>query len=177
MKLSGSVTRPADEISKRPVEGLACKRNEQSGKRFWTVVKEIYGEPASFFEQCFLHNICPLAFFDRSSGKNITPSELKAVYNKPLREICLRYLREIIELISPKKVVAIGRYVDECLKLKEFNLPAGIEVVYLKHPSPRSVNNSNWIQDTRTWWTKNIPSNYQNGCIYGRGSAIGTPSL
>lgn len=59
-----------------PVSGLMCHRPEVSGQRFWSLMRSIYGDdPAAFARQCFVHNLCPLAFFDRR-GRNVTPPEL-----------------------------------------------------------------------------------------------------
>lgn len=76
MKLSGKVNKPAQEIPTKQVLGLECTTEEPSGKRFWGLLQEICGEPDNFFRDCFVHNICPLAFLT-SSGRNITPVEIK----------------------------------------------------------------------------------------------------
>ena len=76
MKLDGEVNKPEFEIAAKPVEGFNCKREEQSGKRFWGILEELCGEPENFFRHCFVYNICPLAFL-HSTGRNITPPEIK----------------------------------------------------------------------------------------------------
>lgn len=76
MKLSGTVKKPEHEIAARPVTGLLCDKSEQSGQRFWGLMQELCGDADNFFRNCFVYNLCPLAFF-QSSGKNITPAELK----------------------------------------------------------------------------------------------------
>ncbi|XP_055676664.1 single-strand selective monofunctional uracil DNA glycosylase [Lutzomyia longipalpis] len=76
MRLEGNVEKPPGELSVRPVEGLNCTRAEQSGQRFWGLFESLCGPPENFFENCFVYNLCPLAFF-HSSGRNITPAELK----------------------------------------------------------------------------------------------------
>lgn len=63
-------------MAARPVTGLFCDRAEQSGQRFWGLLQEVSGAPENFFKNCFVHNLCPLAFF-HASGRNITPAELK----------------------------------------------------------------------------------------------------
>lgn len=78
MKVGGEIHKPANEIAARPIEGLNCTRNEQSGKRFWAVIQELCGEPENFFRHCFVYNICPLAFLT-STGRNITPPEIKVI--------------------------------------------------------------------------------------------------
>ena len=80
MKLEGVVKKPKGELTQRQIDGLNCKREEQSGKRFWGVLEELCGVSENFFHQCYVHNLCPLAFLE-SSGKNITPPEIKVLYN------------------------------------------------------------------------------------------------
>lgn len=76
MKIEGFVRKPTCEIAAKPIEGLNCKHEEQSGKRFWGVLEELCGKPEAFFKHCFVYNICPLAFLT-SNGRNITPPEIK----------------------------------------------------------------------------------------------------
>lgn len=76
MKLEGVVKKPEEELAPRQIDGLNCKREEQSGKRFWGVLEELCGISENFFHQCYVHNLCPLAFLELS-GKNITPPEIK----------------------------------------------------------------------------------------------------
>lgn len=85
MKLSGQVRKPIKELPSRPVEGLNCDKAEQSGQRFWSLLETLCGDdPNGFFDQCFVYNYCPLAFF-QSTGRNITPAEIKVkpyIYNR-----------------------------------------------------------------------------------------------
>lgn len=76
MKVTGEIRKPANEIPEKPIEGLNCTREEQSGKRFWGVIEELCGEPENFFRHCFVYNLCPFAFLHKS-GRNITPPEIK----------------------------------------------------------------------------------------------------
>lgn len=76
MKVTGVVRKPPNEIAAKPIEGLECTREEQSGKRFWGVLEELCGEPENFFQHCFVYNICPFAFLT-ATGRNITPPEIK----------------------------------------------------------------------------------------------------
>lgn len=80
MQLNGSVNKPDNEIVPRPVTGLLCDKAEQSGQRFWGLMQELAGDKAEdFFANCFVHNLCPLAFF-HGTGRNITPAELKVMH-------------------------------------------------------------------------------------------------
>lgn len=79
MKLSGQVNKPSQEIAAKPIVGLEYTTEEPSGKRFWGLIQELCGEPEIFFDKCWVHNICPLAFLT-VTGRNITPAELKVSY-------------------------------------------------------------------------------------------------
>lgn len=107
MKLSGSVNKPEQEIAARPVTGLLCDKSEQSGQRFWGLWQELCGnDAANFFHNCFVYNLCPLAFF-HASGRNITPAELKVKLMKEKTKSmksCLKYNMFLFELFySPIK--------------------------------------------------------------------------
>ena len=77
LQIKGKVTAPKKLHPKRPVLGFACERSEVSGRRLWGWARETFETPEAFFQQFFVFNYCPLAFFDES-GKNITPDKLKA---------------------------------------------------------------------------------------------------
>jgi single-strand selective monofunctional uracil DNA glycosylase len=82
LKITGDVGRPQKEHPSRQVLGLECKRSEVSGRRFWGLFQNLCRDPDIFFQQAFVYNYCPLAFMT-STGKNITPTELK-VFSKLL---------------------------------------------------------------------------------------------
>ncbi|GAB0087629.1 Single-strand selective monofunctional uracil DNA glycosylase [Sergentomyia squamirostris] len=156
MKLEGEVQKPEGELSVRPIEGLKCSRAEQSGQRFWGLFESLCGEPEVFFVNSFVYNLCPLAFF-HASGKNITPAELKGEEKRKLQEICSKSLAEAINLLEPKIIVSIGRYVEDRVKdlLKSKAIDVGIDHKCLPHPSPRSLNNTNWDEKARKWFIDN----------------------
>lgn len=142
MDLHGTVEQPPTVNAKRPILGLDITRDEPSGKRLWTLFQQLSnGSLEIFFRQCFVHNFCPLAFFDRN-GKNITPSELKGPYKIKIREECLHTTEKILQLIQPEIIVAVGAYVHDCLKKSEYC--KNKRLLRLDHPSPRSLNNTNW---------------------------------
>lgn len=77
MQINADIEKPTVELSVRPVTGLSCLREEPSGKKFWTLMRDIFHDnPDTFAAHNFVHNLCPLAFF-AASGRNITPPELK----------------------------------------------------------------------------------------------------
>ncbi|XP_061187648.1 uncharacterized protein LOC133195738 [Saccostrea echinata] len=137
LEIQGNILRPAWEHPKRPILGLDCTRSEVSGKKLWTLIKSLCGQPDNFFEHCFLHNICPLSFLSKT-GSNITPPDiLPAEKRNQLNQICDSALTDVIRLLKVEVVVAIGRYVETCVKnvMKNGNLH-DFRVEYLAHPSP-----------------------------------------
>ncbi|KAH8271369.1 hypothetical protein KR018_007666 [Drosophila ironensis] len=143
MQLSGTVDKPAVEHPKRPVVGLDCHIEEPSGVRLWELFLRLSGNMDTFSQQCFVHNFCPLAFFDEA-GRNLTPSELKGTYKTRIRDLCLEALEQQLALLKPTIVVAVGEYVHSVLKRSDYCKSDSISVLRLAHPSPRSVNNTNW---------------------------------
>lgn len=156
MKIEGQVNQPPKLHTKRPVVGLRCTTEEPSGVRIWTLIEKLAGSVDIFGQQCFMHNFCPLAFFD-DQGKNITPGELKGDVKSSVRDICLKFLEKEIELIQPEIVIAIGSYVGDCLKrlAKQSNYVGSLKILQLAHPSPRSVNNNNWPEKATVFFQEN----------------------
>lgn len=93
LKIQGEVKKPDCEIPSKPIEGFSCKREEQSGKRFWGVLEELCIEPENFFRHCFVYNICPIAFLT-STGRNITPPEIKVI--KLVKSSSLFYQKSLL---------------------------------------------------------------------------------
>lgn len=133
LKINGSVDLVLDAHPKLPIVGLEMKREEESGKRFWSVMEEIYGNCEEFFKHSFATNYCPLAFIDKgSTAKNITPDKLSKQDQKKIELVCDEFLEKQINILKPKRIIAIGRYSEKmALKNKD-----KIEVLYLFHPSP-----------------------------------------
>uniref|UniRef100_A0A8W7NZF9 UDG domain-containing protein n=1 Tax=Anopheles atroparvus TaxID=41427 RepID=A0A8W7NZF9_ANOAO len=155
MGLRGTVLKPASELPARPVEGLACTREEQSGKRWWGLYQELCGSSDAFFRSCFVYNLCPLAFF-HSSGRNITPSELKGKAKGEIQTIAEQYLAIALTVLKPRVIVSVGRYTEDRVKslLKQNKLDHSIVTHCMPHPSPRSLNNTNWNEKAKVWLTE-----------------------
>lgn len=79
LQLSGSVEKPVNEHPKKKILGLNCHRNEVSGKKFWAFFQTLCETPEKFFRHSFVYNHCCLAFMS-TSGKNITPPEIKVIF-------------------------------------------------------------------------------------------------
>lgn len=156
MQISGVVNKPVHEIPSKSIVGLDCKREEPSGKRFWGVIQELCGEPENFFRNCWVHNICPIAFLT-STGRNITPIEIKGVAKGQLNELCMKYLKKVIDIFDPKIIIAVGSYANDRVKdLKKNNhISEDIETLLLPHPSPRALNNQNWVEKAKQWYIDN----------------------
>lgn len=100
LKLSGNVEKPEKELPSRPVTGLNCDKIEQSGQRFWSLLQTLCGDdPNGFFDQCFIYNYCPLAFF-HSSGRNITPAEIKVNDKSYLYRSQNRFRTRVIVILA-----------------------------------------------------------------------------
>lgn len=76
LQVTAQVKKPFKECPNRPIHGFDCTRSEVSGKRFWTLFKNISVSPQIFFKNCMVYNYCPLAFM-ASNGNNVTPQEIK----------------------------------------------------------------------------------------------------
>lgn len=153
MKLSGVISEPPQLHPKHPIKGLNCTKEEPSGKRLWTLLQRLSHDSLEiFFEQCFVHNFCPLTFFD-AQGRNITPSEIKGPYKKEVRDICLRTTEYQLQLLQPDKIVAVGDYVFKALKNSEYCKKK--RLLRLAHPSPRSLNNTNWPEKAEEFLKEN----------------------
>ncbi|XP_023173827.2 single-strand selective monofunctional uracil-DNA glycosylase [Drosophila hydei] len=146
MQISGEVHQPPKLHSKRPVTGLNFGSEEQSGLRLWSLIESLAGSLDIFFQQCFVHNLCPLAFFDKN-GNNITPDHLKGTYKTLIRDKCLDALEKQLELLRPQYVVAVGAWVEMELKRRSSYCKSTAKVIRLKHPSPRVPNNTKWSEE------------------------------
>ncbi|XP_055543975.1 single-strand selective monofunctional uracil-DNA glycosylase [Wyeomyia smithii] len=157
MQLRGQILKPIPELHSRPVDGLSCTRAEQSGQRWWGLYQILCGEPEKFFKNCFVYNICPLAFF-HATGRNITPADLKGPSKNRLQEVCVQYLKEALELFHPKIIISVGRYTEDRVKAlvkQNFLDPSVFQLKCMPHPSPRSLNNTNWNEKAQVWLTEN----------------------
>nr|XP_026489712.1 single-strand selective monofunctional uracil DNA glycosylase isoform X2 [Vanessa tameamea] len=70
-------------------------------------------------------------------------SEMEGLYN-----ICDPILVKVLKLYEVEIVVAIGKFCETRAQkaLKKYMPCNNIKILYLSHPSPRTVNNNNWDQ-------------------------------
>lgn len=154
--VKGNVLKPVKEHPKRPITGLECSRNEVSGDRLWSLLKELSGSPEVLFSKVFLHNYCPI-FFLKDSAKNVTPPELKVKERANLEAICDKALVEIVQLLGVEHVVGVGKYAAD--RAQAGLLKAGLETVKvstLMHPSPvNPAANKGWKEIATKQLTEN----------------------
>ncbi len=150
MGLSGKIGRPEREHPKRPVEGFACERSEVSGRRFWGLMGERFGDAETFFESHFVANYCPLVFM-AETGRNITPDKLPADERAPLFRACDGFLRRLVELLEPEYLIGVGRFAAARAETAVSKLPEPPRIESVLHPSPASpAANRDWAgQATR----------------------------
>ncbi len=142
LKIEKNINTPKKEHQKRPIQGFSCERQEVSGSRLWSWVEDQWGDADSFFEDCFVHNYCPLAFFD-ISGKNTTPEKLNIVERTALEEICDNFLSKMVSILDCEWVIGVGNYAES--KAKKIFKDTEVKVGRILHPSPASpLANKGW---------------------------------
>ncbi|MEM6798697.1 MAG: uracil-DNA glycosylase family protein [Planctomycetota bacterium] len=139
--IDAAIGRPEREHPKRPVEGLACRRSEVSGRRLWGLFRERFANNQAFFAEHFVANYCPLVFME-ASGKNRTPDKLAPTERKALGAACDAHLAALLAACQPEWVVGVGRYAEQCLTSVTAD---GVKVTSVLHPSPASpAANRGW---------------------------------
>lgn len=142
--LHPKIGKPPVEHPKRPVEGLACTRNEVSGTRVWGWAEQKFGTADNFFKNFFVANYCPLIFY-AEDAKNITPDKIKPSERGPLLEICDESLRWLALIVKPQFVIGVGKFAAERAK----TALAGMDIATfsITHPSPANPKaNKGWAQ-------------------------------
>lgn len=146
MGLDGLVAQPAHPHPKRPVDGFNCTRSEVSGRRLWGLFAAKFGSASRFFEQHFVANYCPLAFFT-ADGTNVTPDKLPARQALRLTAACDAHLRRLVEVLDPEWLIGIGGFAAQrARRLFDGTSP---KVEQILHPSPASpAANRDWAGQT-----------------------------
>jgi len=133
LEIEAPVSRPPREHPKRPVQGLACPRNEVSGARLWGAIALRFGTPERFFRRHFVANLCPLLFLE-ASGRNRTPDKLREGEREPLLDACRRHLRRLVDLLGPEWVVGVGVFAAD--QAREALRGTSVRIARILHPSP-----------------------------------------
>ena len=148
LKINAPIGKPDREHPKRPIDGLACTRSEVSGRRLWGLFAERYESAPDFFRTHFITNHCPLVFMEET-GRNRTPDKLPVEEAAPLMTACDAHLRQVVETLEPKWLIAVGGFAEK----RAITTLEGLKVRIGKilHPSPASpAANRGWAaQATR----------------------------
>ena len=149
--IDAPISKPKNEHPKRPVDGLACNRSEVSGRRLWGLFAERFDSAEVFFTDHFIANHCPLVFMEET-GRNRTPDKLPAAEADPLMAVCDSHIRDVVEILKPEWLVAVGGFAE---KRAETALD-GLKVCIVKilHPSPASpAANRGWAEQATAQMT------------------------
>jgi single-strand selective monofunctional uracil DNA glycosylase len=142
LQIERSVGKPREEHPRRPVQGFAVEREEVSGARLWGWARDRFGTPDRFFQRFFVANYCPLVFME-TSGRNRTPDKLPASEKARLFKQCDRALRQVVEILTPRLVVGIGKFAEDRARAALADLDMGFGRIL--HPSPASpAANRGW---------------------------------
>jgi single-strand selective monofunctional uracil DNA glycosylase len=137
------VQKPATENPARPIEGFACSRSEVSGRRLWGLFRERFGKPEVFFNEHFVANYCPLAFF--AQGRNLTPDKLSLAEAMPLQAACDAHLKTMVSVLQPEWVIGVGAFA--VVRAAEALAGSGTRIGRVLHPSPASpLANRGWAE-------------------------------
>ncbi len=144
MGIQASVSRPALEHPKRPIDGFACLRSEVSGRRLWGLFAEKFPIAGDFFAGHFVLNFCPLVWMNES-GANLTPDKLPAAEMAAVEAACLTHLAEAIALLEPAYLLGLGGFAEERLRRAAAMCASKAVLGRILHPSPASpAANRGW---------------------------------
>ena len=146
------VKQPRMNHPKRIVVGLEQPKYEVSGRRIWSLLKELYETPEKTSEHIYIVNHCPLWMFNEK-GQNITPEKLTGSSASKLFELCDQHLREVVKIMNIEVVIGVGNYAASrasiALKNHEIN------ITKIPHPSPANPLAN---RDKGEYW-KNLSKN------------------
>jgi single-strand selective monofunctional uracil DNA glycosylase len=145
MGLTGEVVSPPRFQPLRPVQGLACRRSEVSGRRLWGLFASRFGTADAFFQRQLVLNYCPLGFME-AGGRNVTPDKLPSRVRSELQAVCDQHLLEVLEILQPEVLVGIGGFAANCWRrVVTADGVVSRRVVQILHPSPASpAANRDW---------------------------------
>lgn len=74
-----------------------------------------------------------------------------------LNTICLSYLKKALDVFKPEIIISVGSYANDRVKdLKKKKLILDtIDCKLIPHPSPRAVNNQDWVNKAKKWYVDN----------------------
>lgn len=139
--IEAPVGQPAMINPAKPVQGFSCPRSEVSGARLWGLFKARFDHAEAFFDEHFVANWCPLAFF--AEGRNLTPDKLATVEAAPLAAACDAHLATVIDCLQPDWLIGVGAFAEARIRAVCPERKHGVGRVL--HPSPASpAANRGW---------------------------------
>ena len=80
-----------------------------------------------------------------STGKNITPPQLKVEERSALQEVCDHYLELAVDLMGVEWLIAVGKYAQERAKKALKTYKREVNIASITHPSPiNPAANKDW---------------------------------
>ncbi|XP_073844130.1 single-strand selective monofunctional uracil-DNA glycosylase-like [Musca autumnalis] len=125
---------------------------EQSSQRFWNLIKSIFNDEQDFidrfFQNCFVHNVCPLVFIN-NNGHNVSfqsLAERMTMETRQIEVICRSYLELQVQLLQPEIIIAVGWYAFNMLRSLDYYKNGRCIVEKIPHPSPKNFDSElDWI--------------------------------
>ena len=72
-------------------------------------------------------------------GKNITPDKLSGKSVETLLAICDEHLREVVQILSAKRIIGVGKYAEKrALQTFPNHMEDNLQIDSVWHPSPAS---------------------------------------
>jgi single-strand selective monofunctional uracil DNA glycosylase len=155
LRIEGRVSAPAVVHPRVTVQGFDCPRSEVSGRRFWGLMRERFGDARELARHWFVANYCPLLFLD-GTGRNITPDKLNTSDRAALFPVCDRFLALLLSTLRPRWAVGVGVFARQRLAAVAGTMPSGpgaidLRVTGIPHPSPANpAANRGWALQART---------------------------
>ncbi|XP_073835451.1 single-strand selective monofunctional uracil DNA glycosylase-like [Musca autumnalis] len=160
LSLTGNVKNPPRLYPRITITGLNNEENDnESSIRFWKLIKELFKDCEDFvdrfFQQCFIHNFCPLVYIGgrywmngKWNGRNVSMEKLiqksEDSYAKEVEAACLNSMDKQVNLLQPDIIICIGAYVYNMLsELK------GCEnkLILIPPLSPKQIpDSSEWVK-------------------------------
>lgn len=80
-----------------------------------------------------------------STGKNITPPDLKVKERNSLQDVCDRYLQLVVALLKVEWLIAVGKYAENRARKALQGFERDLNIASIMHPSPiNPAANKDW---------------------------------
>lgn len=142
--IEGAVGQPGRPHPKRPVLGFSATRRDGSGANLYGWARARFGTAARFFEEFYVVNYCPLAFFD-AAGAALLPAQLSKEARAVLWPRCDAHLADVARALDVAWLLPLGGFAEERARAVASHAGLAAKVHPLRHPSPvNPLNNAGW---------------------------------